>query len=232
MTARPRPRYAFSSFTRSGNSWRQGTHHVAQKFTRTTLPFCFPIVSARPFASSSPARRGAFAAEEAKTISVIPSAARKPTTEGRPPAVGSAGRMPAANPVFFKPGIPRRCAPRDDRSLRTFDRAAERLRLGFGDRLAREQRIHRVLQVRRGDLGGVLVVLVDASVVTDLAVLVDDENLGRALGIVEIRDLIARILQDRETEAVALGVLLDLFDGLGVVAVDADEQNALLGEVL
>src|SRR5262245_4584651 len=64
MTARPRPRYALSRRTRSGNSWRQGTHQVAQKFTRTTLPFCFPIASARPFASSSPERRGASAAEE------------------------------------------------------------------------------------------------------------------------------------------------------------------------
>ena len=39
----PRSRYFFSRRTRSGNSSRQGTHQVAQKFTRTTRPFSFAI---------------------------------------------------------------------------------------------------------------------------------------------------------------------------------------------
>src|SRR4030095_5214908 len=35
--SRPRRRYSLSIFTRSGNSSRQGSHHVAQKLTRRGL---------------------------------------------------------------------------------------------------------------------------------------------------------------------------------------------------
>src|SRR5206468_846871 len=80
-------------------------------------------------------------------------------------------------------------------SLCTLDRAAKSFGLGLGDRLARDQRVDRILQVGRGDFGGVFVILVDASVVTDLAVLVDDEDFGGALGVVEVGDLVVRVLQ-------------------------------------
>ncbi len=54
MTRKPRSRYAFSSRTKSGNSSRHGTHQVAQKFTRTTWPFCFAMAAESSLPSSSP----------------------------------------------------------------------------------------------------------------------------------------------------------------------------------
>src|SRR5262245_31917633 len=82
-TARPLSRYAFSSFARSGNSSRQGTHQVAQKFTRTTLPRRAATASASPFAFSSPASLGAVPSGAADTVAVRERAAARAAPTNR-----------------------------------------------------------------------------------------------------------------------------------------------------
>src|SRR5262245_24408830 len=141
-TATPLSRYAFSSRARSGNSSRQGTHQVAQKFTRTTRPLRAAMAEASPFASSSPASFGALPSGAAETIPVRKRAAMKAAPITRVVRSG----------------------------LGTLDRAAERLRLGLRDGLSREDLVERVLEVRRGHLRRLLVVLVDPAVVQQLAV--------------------------------------------------------------
>src|SRR5215831_17873859 len=159
-TPLPRLRKSASSLTRSGNSSRHGTHQVAQKLTSTTLPFSRATRSWNCFASISPLMRGASAARAvAANPTVIPSAARNPF---RVILRVSKGSLVAA-----LLGMTRwRSDP--------LDRAAERLGLGLCYGLAREQRVEGVLEIRRGHLGGVVGILVDAPVVPQLAGLVDD----------------------------------------------------------
>src|SRR5262249_53731296 len=121
-TATPRPRYVFSSLTRSEYSSRHGTHHVAQKLTTTTLPLSFATASANPFASSSPAIFGASAASAAIEQTKARRETRTVTLLGCEPGAASG-------------------------ELDTLDRAAESLRLRLGDRLAGEQLVERIGQV-------------------------------------------------------------------------------------
>src|SRR5688572_2939026 len=53
MNWSPRAPYWLWSFTKSGISSLHGPHHVAQKFTTTTLPRQSPIVCGRPSRSGS-----------------------------------------------------------------------------------------------------------------------------------------------------------------------------------
>src|SRR5215475_10370770 len=97
--------------------------------------------------------------------------------------------------------------------LNTFDRTAERLRLGFGDRLSGEELVERVGQVVARHLRRFRRVI-DPAVVEELAVLADDVDLRRVGSAVEVRDLVAGILEDREREPVLLGVRRRLLDAL------------------
>src|SRR5712691_8224283 len=76
----------------------------------------------------------------------------------------------------------------------SFDRAAKRLGLGLSNRLGGEELIQRVLQIWRGDFGGVLVVLVDPPMVTKRAPRVDDVDLWGVARVVQVRDLVVRVL--------------------------------------
>src|SRR5262249_56468302 len=105
----------------------------------------------------------------------------------------------AATPALFGGGL-----RAESRGLSTLDRAAERLRFGLGDRLASEERVQRILQIGRRHFGSVVRVVVDAAVVQELAVLPDHEDLGGAARVVEVRHLVAGVLQHGEAEAVLL----------------------------
>lgn len=102
------------------------------------------------------------------------------------------------------------------------DRAAERLRHGGVDRATGEKRIESVAQVRRADLRG------NAPVITELAVMVHKEDFRRAPCIQQPGEAAFGIPDDRKRVSVLACMRPNVVFGLPTVAVNADEQNALL----
>lgn len=102
------------------------------------------------------------------------------------------------------------------------DRAAERFRHGGVDRATGEKRIQSVAQIRRADLRG------DSPVVPELAVMVHKEDFRRSPRIQQPGEAAFGIPDDRKRVSVLACMRPNVVFGLPTVAVNADEQNALL----
>ena len=76
-----------------------------------------------------------------------------------------------------------------------------------------------------------LPVVVDAAVVDELAIPIEDEDVGRACGVVGARDLLALVVEVREGESLVGRPLLHLIEGVvgvlvGVVGADGHQPHA------
>jgi ArsR family transcriptional regulator len=126
----------------------------------------------------------------------------------------------------------------DDARLRLvpgppLDGAPDRVSLGSGNLFALKSRFDGGLQVGLRDLGGVLRVVVDTAAVPELAVLVEDEELGGTECAEPQSDALIAIEHVRERETVTGGEVRHAFRGvlrvgLEVVGVDADELHLAL----
>src|SRR5262249_3838865 len=152
-------------------------------------PFSRATRSWNCLASISPLTRGASAA---KTVAPDSKKAAPAARRAAPAAIRTALAVPESETRLTS------------ETLHALDRAAEGLGLRLRHGLAGEQSIEGVLEVRGGHLGGVVGVLVDAAVVPELSRLVDDVDLGSVARAVLIRDLVVRVLHDRERVAVLL----------------------------
>src|SRR5215207_7743934 len=206
--------------TRSGNSSRQGTHHVAQKLT------------SRGRARPAPAPSRDLSA--ASSISVTFGGAGFDAPGGGAGGFGvTCFRVTPKPPASMKAATTAGSSPFDITSLlaRALDGAAEGLDLGLLDGLAGERRLDGVAQLRVGDRVAVARV-VDAPAVDELARRVDQISLGRDLRVEAVGDLVAGVLQDGEGQTLLGRVRLDLGGRLGRVRVDADDVDAFGAVVL
>src|SRR5215207_278975 len=200
--------------TRSGNSSRQGTHHVAQKLT------------SRGRARPAPAPSRDLSA--ASSISVTFGGAGFDAPGGGAGGFGvTCFRVTPKPPASMKAATTAGSSPFDITSLlaRALDGAAEGLDLGLLDWLAGERRLDGVAQLRVGDRVSVARV-VDAPAVDELAGGVEQVSLGRDLRVEAVGDLVVRVLQDGEGQPLLGRVRLDLGGRLGRVRVDADDVDA------
>src|SRR5688500_7481423 len=146
------PRYSASSFTRSGNSSRHGSHHVAQKFTRSGLPDGVRALRSPSLSICFTDRNFAVAAGGAGTgfpaaCAAIPTDRHKIAKE---PLTAAFARLKLIEvPRLF---------------LDAFDRATECIGAILLDRLSGECRVESRTEIRLGDRLGALIV-VDRSVI-------------------------------------------------------------------
>src|ERR1051326_4237154 len=191
---------SFLSFSSPGNSSRHGLHQVAHVFTRTTFP------------------------ESRLRTSFNPS-----TVIGR--IRGTLARFVCGYVNRVKPRI--RTTEQNNLTLKftklighdALDRASECPGVCRSQFFACQKLVERIGQIVGRDFGNILAV-VDPAMIHEFSRRIDDEGLGGHLRAVQICNLILNVLQDRELEAVLLGMLGDPLAVFLFVRVDADDGDA------
>ncbi len=114
------------------------------------------------------------------------------------------------------------------RSLHPTDQAARRFGRRLTDLLAGQQFLEGHLDVAPGGLGLAetdAILIVHAPPIAHDAILVENENLGRADGAKAIGNHIAGVLENREWKVVPLGMRSDLGDRILLIRIDANEGH-------